>query len=154
MNNKCCQICFILLPNFLLWIEKINIQKLVTHVTDCLSGVKYLYVWYTTAPVNFNAPGQPGARPVTPTTGIWLRALTKIVLAANFKQKIFCFKFYFKYVNVFMFFYFALKNFIRRVFFFLKLVTWLFSQNDNSLFNHHFETQHFLNVLFADVWLF
>ena len=38
MNNNDCQICFILLPNLLVWIEIINIQKLVTHVTHCLSG--------------------------------------------------------------------------------------------------------------------
>ena len=39
MNNNGCQICFILLPKLLVWIEIINIQKLVTHVTHWLSGV-------------------------------------------------------------------------------------------------------------------
>ena len=52
----------------------INIQKLVTHVTRCLSGV---YVWYTAAQGSFKAPCQPGARPVKPYTGISLRALRK-----------------------------------------------------------------------------
>ena len=33
MNNNGCQIFFILLPNLLVWIEVINIQELVTHVT-------------------------------------------------------------------------------------------------------------------------
>ena len=28
------------------------------------------------------------------------------------------------------------------------------SRNENSLFGRHFEMQHFLNVLFADLWLF
>ena len=38
MNSNCCQIYFILfLPVYK--IEMINIQKLVTHVTHCLSGV-------------------------------------------------------------------------------------------------------------------
>ena len=47
MNNNGCQICFILLPNLLVWTEKKNnIQKLVTHVTHCLSGVYYLFVCY------------------------------------------------------------------------------------------------------------
>ena len=73
MNNNGCQIYFILLPNLLVWIEIINIQKLVTNVTHCLSGVKYLYVCYTAAPGSFKAPGQSEARPVSPTTGIWLR---------------------------------------------------------------------------------
>ena len=39
MNNNGCQNCFILLPNLLVWIEIINIQKLVTHVTNCFPGV-------------------------------------------------------------------------------------------------------------------
>ena len=34
------------------------------------------------------------------------------------------------------------------------LVTWLFSRNENSFFGLHFETKHFLIVLFADIWLF
>ena len=34
------------------------------------------------------------------------------------------------------------------------LVTWLYLQNENSFFGRHFETEHFLNVLFADLWLF
>ena len=34
------------------------------------------------------------------------------------------------------------------------LVTWLFSRNENSFFGRHFETKHFLIVLFADIWLF
>ena len=29
-----------------------------------------------------------------------------------------------------------------------------FRENENSFFGRHFETQHFLNVLFADLWLF
>ena len=57
----------------------INIQKLVTHVTHCLSGVKYLYVCSTAAPGSLKVPGQPGALPVTPTTGIWLRALNELI---------------------------------------------------------------------------
>ena len=72
MNNNGCQICFILLPN----LEIINIQKVVTHIAHCLSCVYYLYLCYTSAQGSFKAPGQPGARPVTPTFGIWLRALT------------------------------------------------------------------------------
>ena len=39
MNNSGCQIYFILLPNLMVWIEIINIQKLVTHVRHCLSDV-------------------------------------------------------------------------------------------------------------------
>ena len=39
MNNNGCQICFILLPNLLVWIEMINIQKLVTHIRHCISGI-------------------------------------------------------------------------------------------------------------------
>ena len=42
----------------------------------CLSGVQYLFVCYTVVPGSFKVPGQPGARPVMPTTGIWLRALS------------------------------------------------------------------------------
>ena len=72
MYNNGCQIYFILLPNLLVWIEIINIYKFVTHVKRCLSGV--LYVCYSAAPGSFKALGQPGKRPVGPTTGIWLRA--------------------------------------------------------------------------------
>ena len=85
MNNNGCQICFILLPNLLMWIEMINIQKLVTHITHCLSGVQYLYVCYTAAPDSFKAPGQSGARPVTPTTGTWLRALNDYINGSMLK---------------------------------------------------------------------
>ena len=46
MNNNGCQICFILLPNLLVWIEIINIQKLVTHVTHYLSGVYTIFALY------------------------------------------------------------------------------------------------------------
>ena len=72
MNNNGCQIYFILLPNLLVWIEIINIQKYSTNVTHCLSGVQYLYVCYTAAPGSFKAPGLP----VRPNTGNWLRTST------------------------------------------------------------------------------
>ena len=39
MNNNGCQIYFILLSNLLVWMEIINNQKLVTHVTHRLSGI-------------------------------------------------------------------------------------------------------------------
>ena len=29
-----------------------------------------------------------------------------------------------------------------------------FSRNENSFFGRHFETNHFLTVVFADIWLF
>ena len=45
MNNNGCQICFILLPNLLVWIEIIKIQKLVTHVTHAFLA----YSIYTSA---------------------------------------------------------------------------------------------------------
>ena len=38
MNNNSCQIYFILLPNLLVWIEIIDIQKLVTHVMHVPDG--------------------------------------------------------------------------------------------------------------------
>ena len=41
----------------------------------------------------------------------------------------------------------SLKNFIGKVAFQI-LVTWLFSQNENSFFGGHFETQHFLMFFF------
>ena len=47
----------------------------------------------------------------------------------------------------------SLKNSTGNVVFQI-LVTWLFSRNENSFFGRHFETQHFFNVLFADLWLF
>ena len=50
---------------------------MITHVTNCLSGVYYIYVCFTAAPGTFKAPGQPGACPVRPNIGIWLRALNK-----------------------------------------------------------------------------
>ena len=43
MNNSGWQINFMLLPNVLVWIGIINIQKLVTHVTHCLFGVHSIY---------------------------------------------------------------------------------------------------------------
>ena len=70
MNNNSCQIYFILLPNLLVRKEIINIQKLITHVTHCLSWV----FCYTAALLSFKAPGLPETCPVRPTTGIWLRA--------------------------------------------------------------------------------
>ena len=36
----------------------------------------FIHLLYTAAPGRFKALGQPGVRPVTPTTGIWLRALS------------------------------------------------------------------------------
>ena len=47
----------------------------------------------------------------------------------------------------------SLENSIGKVVFQI-LVTWLFLQNENSFFGHHFEMQYFFNVLFADLWLF
>ena len=80
MNNNGCHIYFILLPNLLVWKKIINIQKLVTHVTHCLSFFIYLYVCYTAVPDSFKAPGQPGARPVRPTTGIGLWTLKPVAV--------------------------------------------------------------------------
>ena len=51
-----------------------------------------------------------------------------------------------------MFSYFE-PNFIGKVAFQI-LVTWLFSRNENSFFGGHFETQHFFNDFFADLWFF
>ena len=45
-----------------------------------------------------------------------------------------------------------LKNSIGKVVFQI-LVMWLFSRNKSLFFGHHSETQHFLNVFFADLWL-
>ena len=77
MNNNGCRIYFILFTNLLVWIEIINIQKLVTHVTRC-DAWRPLYVCYTATPGSFKALGQSGAPSVKPTTGIWLRALNLI----------------------------------------------------------------------------
>ena len=44
MNNNGCQFYLILLPNLLVSIEIIDIQKLVTHVTHCLSGVYIAFI--------------------------------------------------------------------------------------------------------------
>ena len=90
MNNNGCQIYFILLPNLLVGIEIINIQKLVhvTHVTHCLSGIYYKYVCYTAALGSFKALGQPGARPFSPNTGIWLRALRITDNSYNLHKKL------------------------------------------------------------------
>ena len=58
---------------------------MVTHVTHCLSGV---YVCYTAAQVSFKAPDQPGARPVRPNTGIWLRAIKSLFLLSPISSRI------------------------------------------------------------------
>ena len=48
----------------------------------------------------------------------------------------------------------SLKNFTgKELVVFQILVTWLLLRNENSFFGRHFETQHFLNVLVADLWL-
>ena len=42
-----------------------------------LAHFEFILAHCAAAPGSFKAPGQPGARPVTPTTGIWLRALNR-----------------------------------------------------------------------------
>ena len=83
------------------------------------------------------------------TSNSVLRCITKLGLDAIFKQNNF-FKFYCKNVNVFIFSYFE-PNFIEKFYlekwFFKYWSRDYFPQNDNSFF----ETQHFFNVLFADL---
>ena len=48
-----------------------------------------------------------------------------------------------------------LKNSFAKVFFFFSRIGHLtFSRNENSFFDRHFETEPFLIVRFADIWLF
>ena len=73
---------------------------------------------------------------------------------AIFKQNSFFFQILFqkyKCIHVLLLNQIALKNFIGKVAFQI-LVTWLFSQNENSFFGGHFETQQFFNGFFADLW--
>ena len=68
----------------------------------------------------------------------------------------FFFIFYFKNENFFMFFNFE-PNFIEKFLWksgFSNFGHVTFLRNENSFFGRHFETKHFLIVLFADIWLF
>ena len=66
-----------------------------------------------------------------------------------FVNRIIFFKFHFKNVNVFLFSYFE-PNLIEK----FLWDSWFFFFNFFSFFDRYFETEHFLNVLFADLWLF
>ena len=63
INNNGSQVYFILLPSLLVWIEIINIQKLITHVTDVLPFWRIVFIRLLYGGAGeFQSAGHPGAR--------------------------------------------------------------------------------------------